>query len=132
MEFFMIAIDVAMTPKNIADIIDRDIIIQMIVPSYQHIYDFFKNCIDQNVLLNVAAVSEEPSVNVTTYFATTIENAQAFEQVFSDMSAEFSIKKFWSQHDFDISISHHEIDFDTVDDTFELIGPRGEIWGQTF
>ena len=128
----MIAIDVAMTPKNIADIIDRDILIQMIVPSYQHIYDFFKNCIDQNVLLNVAAVSEEPSVTVTTYFATTIENAQAFEQVFSDMSAEFSIKKFWSQHDFDISISHNEIDFDTVDDTFELIGPQGEIWGQTF
>ena len=131
----MIAIDVTMTPKNIVNIFDVDTTTQMIVPSYHHVYDFFKNCIDQNILLNVivdVVPDMSSAIIITRYFATTIENAQAFEQVFSDMSAEFSMKKFWDQHDFDISLSHYEIDFDTVDNTVELIGPRGEIWGQEF
>ena len=126
----MIAIDVIATPRD-PNTASMDSFLE---PSYQNIYNFLKSCVDQNLILNVVVVDQRGLLeeNITQYFATTTQLAQEFEQVFSDMSAEFSIKKFWSQHDFDISISHHEIDFDMVDDTFELIGPRGEIWGQEF
>ena len=129
----MIAIDVTMSTKNNEDLIVDDTVV-LIEESYQNVYDFFKNCIDQNVLLNITVdvPIEESSTVITRYFATTKENAQTFEQAFSDMTAEFSMKKFWDYHGFNISVSHHEIDFDTVDDTFELVGSQGQVWGIPF
>lgn len=130
----MIAIDVTMTLKEINFDFNVDDTVVLIEQSYQNVYDFFQRCLARNLLLNatVNMPTDDTSSAITRYFATTNENALAFEQVFSDMSAEFSMKKFWDQHGFNISIAHSEIDFDTVNDTVELIGTFGEIWGIEF
>ena len=87
------------------------------------IYAFFKSCIDQNLILNAMFVDDAgvPLSNITKYFSTTAENAQAFETAFSDMNAEFSMKKMWDQNGFDISIVTSEIEFDTVEYLFPII-----------
>ena len=130
----MIAIDVTMTPGTGCDFYSFDLPIEIVQESYQNVYDFLKSYIDQNIILNLTVDdNDEDALKFNTrYFATTIENAQAFEQAFSDMTAEFSMKKLWNHNKFDISIECHEIDFETATNTQELIGPYGEIWGVEF
>ena len=99
--------------------------------SYSSIYKFFKNCIDQNIILNFTRLDHEyhQQFNVK-YFATTVENAQTFQQAFLDTSAEFSMKKMYGQYGFDISLDQQEINFDLVDHVIDLIGQDGKIWGK--
>jgi hypothetical protein len=133
MEFFMIQIEVSMMPGAGCNFFNFDTAVELVQESYQNVYDFFKNQIDQNIILNLTGnVEEDTSKYVTRYFATTISDAQAFEQAFSDMSVEFSMKKFWNHHGVDISIECNEIDFDTITDAGELIGANGEIWDTEF
>ena len=96
----------------------------------QNIYNFFKNCIDQQFILNTVCfdVSSDKTNYITRYFATTTENAQAFLNLFLDMSAEFSMKKMWSLHSVDLIINQYPIDFDSVVDNFDLIGEYCEIF----
>ena len=97
----------------------------------KQIYDLLKNCIDQQFILNTVwmGVANDSSKQVARYFATTPENAQAFLNVFLDMSADFSIKKMWSQIGVHIVANQYEIDFDLVEDNFDLISEDGKIWG---
>ena len=132
--YFMIAIDVIMTTTNKTSFNVLQDALPVVAQSRENIYNFFKNCIDQNLVLNATydIVNEALTENKTRYFSTTVENAQAFQNAFTDMSADFSMKKMWDEHGFDISVEQHEIDFDTVGDSVELIGSQGEIWGQKF
>ena len=130
----MIAIDVTMSKKDktpFDSLVDAK---PLVSQSHKNIFDFFQNCIDQNLVLNATydIVNEALTENKTRYFSTTVENAQSFQNAFTDMSADFSMKKMWDEHGFDISVEQHEIDFDTVGDSVELIGSQGEIWGQKF
>jgi hypothetical protein len=101
--------------------------------SYTQLYDFFKDCIDRNLVINAVDLDADSSVDWTNYYSTTLENAQAFQQVFEDMNADFSLKKFWDRCGFDMSTSITEIDFDNVDHVFSLIDEdTGEIWSVAF
>jgi hypothetical protein len=125
---FMIAIDVTMTAGNNEEFIFENTI-PIVSQSRDKVYDFFKNCIDKNLVINaIVGTVDDLSKNKTRYFSTTIENAQAFQSAFEDMSAEFSIKKMWSQHGYTIEFEQHEINFDNEDGLCELISPDGDIW----
>jgi hypothetical protein len=125
----MIAIDVIMTAKNNEDLIVKDTM-PIVSQSRDKVYDFFKNCIDKNLVINavVGIDVDDLSKNKTRYFSTTVENAQAFQSAFEDMSTDFSIKKMWDQYGFTIEFEQHEINFDNESDLCELISPNGEIW----
>jgi hypothetical protein len=80
-------------------------------------------------------------LDITSYYAISMENAQAFEQKFQDLSAEFSMRKFWNQSGFETTISMKEIDFNYVEDPThpEALAKNqivntdaSEIWGIKF
>jgi hypothetical protein len=118
-----------MTAKNNEDLIVKDTM-PIVSQSRDKVYDFFKNCIDKNLVINavVGIDVDDLSKNKTRYFSTTVENAQAFQSAFEDMSTDFSIKKMWDQYGFTIEFEQHEINFDNESDLCELISPNGEIW----
>ena len=129
----MIAIDVTMVTKNNEDFFVKDTI-PIVSQSRDEVYDFFKNCIGKNLVINAIADIDvaDLSKNKTRYFSTTIENAQAFQNAFTDMAVDFSMKKMWDENGFDISIEQHEVDFDNESDLCELISPNGDIWATSF
>lgn len=89
---------------------------QFVNVHYREIAAFFQGCIDQNLILNLSDNSQEAGQpDITTYYSTTIENAQAFEQKFQDLTAEFSMRKFWNQSGFETTMTMKEIDFDSVE-----------------
>ena len=130
----MIAIDVIMTTKDKTSFDVLQDALPLVTQSRENIYNFFKNCIDQNLVLNATydIVNEALTENKTRYFSSTVENAQAFQNAFTDMSADFSMKKMWDEHGFDISVEQHEIDFDKEYDVNDLINPDGNIWSTEF
>ncbi len=108
--------------------------IPMIQESHQDIYNFFKNCIDQNFIMNIVICDTNPpkdAVSLTSrYFAISIENAEAFRSALLDTSKSFSMFQLWEKNGWDTAISLQEVDFDTAaDDAVELLGTFGEIWG---
>jgi hypothetical protein len=130
----MIAIDVTMSKKDktpFNSLVDAS---PLISQSHKNIFDFFQNCIDQNLVLNASCnISQDTQINdITRYFATTIENAQTFQNAFADMSAEFSMKKMWDEVGFDISFEQHEVDFDKELGVMDLISSDGRIWAAQF
>jgi hypothetical protein len=130
----MIAIDVTMSKKDktpFDSLVDAK---PLISQSHKNIFDFFQNCIDQNLVLNASCnISQDTQINdITRYFATTIENAQTFQNAFADMSAEFSMKKMWDEVGFDISFEQHEVDFDKELGVMDLISSDGRIWAAQF
>jgi hypothetical protein len=130
----MIAIDVTMSKKDktpFDSLVDAK---PLVSQSHKNIFDFFQNCIDQNLVLNASCnISQDTKINdITRYFATTIENAQTFQNAFADMSAEFSMKKMWDEVGFDISFEQHEVDFDKELGVMDLISSDGRIWATQF
>jgi hypothetical protein len=130
----MIAIDVTMTTKDKTQFNVFEDAWPIASQSRDNVYNFFKNCIDQNIVLNAAVdvEIEDLSKKITRYFATTVENARAFQTAFEDVSAEFSMKKMWTDHGFDISVEQHEVDFEQEYDVYDLISADGNIWGVDF
>ena len=130
----MIAIDVIMTKKDKTpfDVLEDGF--PAVTQSRENIYNFFENCINQNLVLNATSdiLNETLTENKTRYFSTTVDNAQAFQNAFTDMSADFSLKKMWDEHGFDISVEQHEVDFDNEYDISDLISPDGTIWSTQF
>lgn len=137
----MIAIDVTMAPvheilsstvENFSPVLNpldgNDHGIDVIEKFYSEIYNFLKNCIDKKFILNTVNLSTSGSTSHCRYYATTGENAQAFQEAFADMDAEFSMKKLWIEQGFNVSITQSEIDFDLVDDNMDLIDPDNKLW----
>jgi hypothetical protein len=116
-----------------SDLINFDVVESIVQKSHSKISAFFKECIEQNLLINLANDVNDGVTGTTTYFATTLENAQVFEKKFQDLSTEFSMKNFWNSHGYDINISTQEIDFDQVDqyffDLFEILNEDSDkLW----
>jgi hypothetical protein len=134
MEFTMIAIDVIMTTKDKTQFNVLEDAFPIVTQSRENIYNFFKNCIDQNLVLNATydIANDALTENKTRYFSTTVENAQAFQNAFTDMTADFSMKKMWDENGFDISVEQHEVDFDKEYDVYDLISADGDIWATSF
>jgi hypothetical protein len=130
----MITIDVTMTKKDKTPFDPLVDALPLVSQSHKNIFDFFQNCIDQNLVLNACRIifKDIQIDNTTRYFATTIENAQTFQNAFADMSAEFSMKKMWDEIGFDISFEQHEVDFDEELGVMDLISSNGRIWDTEF
>jgi len=137
----MIQIDVTMTATN--DLAEHTLEYQAPFVNLSHleISAFFKSCLEQNLILNLIDNYQTYESDQTTYYATTMENALVFEQKFQDLSADFSMRKFWNQHGFDTVFSMQEVDFDLVGDptdpdaikkTVLLNEEASEIWGIQF
>jgi hypothetical protein len=113
----MIQIEVSMVPTTAQGENSLDYHAQFVNVHYREIAGFFQSCIDQNLILNLTDNSQvDGQPDITTYYSTTIENAQAFEQKFQDVTAEFSMRKFWNESGFETTITMKEIDFDSVED----------------
>jgi hypothetical protein len=130
----MIAIDVTSTIKAGSANTSVWDDVPIIQNSYNDFCNFFQNCINQNLILNAAIINADPPESAVTsparYFATTLENAQAFQAAFLDRSTPFSMIKCWEDHGWDISIALTEVDFDTATvGAVEIIGTFGELWG---
>ena len=115
---------------------------QFVNLQYREIFAFFQDCLDQNLILNlIDYVLEDVQSDRTTYYSTTMENAQAFEQKFQDLAADFSMRKFWNQAGFETTTSIKEIDFNSVEyltapdtqDKVQVVNTdHSEIWGIPF
>ena len=59
-----------------------------------------------------------------------MEKALLFEQKFQNVTAEFSMKKFWNQSDLDTTVVFREIHLDQVTNTLQLVNQELDtIWG---
>ena len=98
---------------------------------YTELHDFFKNQLQQNLILNCFKVDEVVSPQlISSYFATSTENAQAFVDAAFDTSATFCPAVMWSQNGFDCQVELHEVDFDTMD-TELLFDDSDRAWSLT-
>lgn len=138
----MIAIDVTMAPVHetlvstaedfspVSEPLAAGPEFEVEIKFYAEIYNFFKDCIDKNLILNTVNISriESTSQSITRYYATTSENAQAFQDAFTNMDADFSMKKLWAENEFNVLLTQSEIDFELVEDNIELIDQDDRLW----
>jgi hypothetical protein len=134
----MTAIDIVMTPTSGNNYVSIDSWIACIHSDHPVVFDFFQNCIDQNLILNKITMDVDGVSDTTTYYSTGPDSARLFQEQFENQQLNFSIKQmsmkqFWNQFQFDIEIFQRPIDFNTVPDLFELVNlDTGEIWSTKF
>jgi hypothetical protein len=134
----VIAIEVAMRPMVGYDHTTIAKWIAHINVEYQIIFDFFQQCIEQNLILNKINMEADGVNDTTTYYAIDLENAKLFQERFEHQllffsSEKISLKQFWNKFEFNIDIKLKEIDFDTVLDLLDLVNKNtGEIWNTKF
>jgi hypothetical protein len=108
---------------------------QCILQEEEQVFNFCEECVNQNLVLNIIAEGENPEFD-TLLFSPTMENAQEFARRYSDLSTEFSLKKFWNNWGIDSSVvSMREIDnFDSTDyNSKELVNRNPKtIFGEFF
>ncbi len=107
--------------------------------SQPEILAFLQECINQNLILNVIGWTESSTEydydthGTMRYYSIDLQKAKIFIQKLEDMSAKFSLKKFWAQNKFDFTVEWSTVDFDTESTTFEVVNTqRAEIWGFAF
>ena len=129
----MFEVKVTLTPRLTEASTTFNYVKDFLNQSYTDLFSFFKQCIDQNLVINLVKLEADSSVDWTNYYSTSLENAQAFQQAVEDMDAEFSLKKLWDSCGFDMHVVVTEINFDDVDDAFDLLNEHtGEIWSVSF
>jgi hypothetical protein len=108
----MIQIDATMSPTktHLEDVLTLQI--DWVNENFHSVFSFFKNCVDQDLVLNFIDKAQDGETDVTVYYSVSLENAQTFEQKFQDLSSEFSMRKMWNELGFETSISMKEIEFD--------------------
>lgn len=137
----MIVIDVTMTAKN--EQIENSLVYQadFVNSNFKKVFAFFQDCVDQSLILNFVDNVQDKNTDVTTYYSISMENAQAFEQRFQDLSSEFSIRKMWNSAGLETTVSMKEIDFNYVEDpthpeafkkTVLVDAENSTIWGIQF
>jgi hypothetical protein len=131
----MIAITVKLDPEfdvtPISHEVDRD---ERFQNNWDQVVDFFQMCVDQQLCVNLCKIESEPDPSgwyvVTTYFATDHERADQFIAVFTDMSADFSISKLFSEISQRLIITKKPVDFDLENSTALLVDSEQRIlWG---
>ena len=134
----MTAIDIVMTPTASNNYVSIEGWIACMHSDHLVIFDFFQNCIDQNLIINKINIDVDGISDTTIYYSSGIENAKLFQEQFENQQLNFSIKpmsmkQFWNQFQFDIDIFQRSIDFNTVSNLFELVNKdTGEIWNTKF
>ena len=107
----MIQIDVTMSPTKTHSEDVLALQIDWVNKNFHSVFSFFENCVDQDLVLNFIDKTQDGETDVTIYYSVSLENAQAFEQKFQDLSSEFSMRKMWNELGFETSISMTEIEF---------------------
>ena len=126
----MIAIEVTMVPVGAGASIQDEYTGPLIIKEHAKIMAFFQDCIDQSLILNLFTDEKIDTKTVTTYFSLDMEKALLFEQKFQNVTAEFSMKKFWNQSDLDTTVVFREIHLDQVTNTLQLVNQELDtIWG---
>jgi hypothetical protein len=134
----MQAIEVAMSPTADNNYISIADWITCINSDHQMIFDFFQNCITQNLILNQFTIVADGISDKTTYYAVDVEKAETFQELFETQALNFSfktmsMKQFWNAFKFDIDFKLEEIDFDAVPELLDLVNKdTGEIWTTKF
>jgi hypothetical protein len=132
----MIAIDVTIEPVTTGIDATFDSTQEFINASHSEIAAFFRECIDENLVLNTLNIDPNATAekDVTRYYSISLENAQEFQRRWEDSTRTFSMKQFWNNAGYNVSLSTVEINFDTVTDTdtIEIVSEHGELWGWTF
>ena len=126
----MIAIEVTMVPVGAGASTQDEYTIPLIIKEHAKIMAFFQDCVDQSLILNLFTDEKIDTKTVTTYFSLDMEKALLFEQKFQNVTAEFSMKKFWNQSDLDTTVVFREIHLDQVTNTLQLVNQELDtIWG---
>ena len=137
----MIQIDVSMTPTNDQINNSLEYHANFINSNVDKIFAFFRNCVDQDLILNFIDNVQNANTDITTYYSISMENAQEFERRFQDLSSEFSLRQMWNSAELDTTISMKEIDFNYVEDpthpetlkkTVLVDEESSTIWGISF
>jgi len=134
----MIAIDIVMTPTVSNNHVSISSWLACIHSDHPVIFNFFENCIDQQLILDKINMEVDGVSDTTTYYSTSVKNAKLFQEQFENQLLNFSIKQmsmkqFWNQFQFDIDIFQRSIDFNAVSNLFELVNKdTREIWNTKF
>lgn len=134
----MIAVNVYCVPTNNCDYPAVLEWTNFINTEYLVMFDFFQDCINQNLILNTFSLSVDGVQDSYRYYATDRTNAELFREKFENMplnfsKEKFSMQQFWNRHEFAIKIDLTPVDFDHEKNLAELINKdTGEIWATTF
>jgi len=85
-----------------------------VVDHFDPIVNFWNECINENLILNLCVVNADTWPDVSIYYSISEEAAQAFVDKFQNLEADFSMRKFWSLIHFDTQASINTCDFENV------------------
>lgn len=137
----MIAIETFMQPIAGFEAEAEENFIKFCLTTHPDIFDFFVDCLDQNLILNTVHWTPvdwyhpvHPWIySLARYYAVDMPKAEQFRKKFQDLSADFSIKKYWYQNKFDITCDLSEVDFSQETPEFEIINKEtGALWDIVF
>ena len=102
---------------------------------YADIISFYQQCVDDNIILNLVQLDpdESPSLDTTTYYATTMEKAIELQRRCRDTSLPFCLETMKVTHGYRSEWQFEEVDFNTVDELIELVDQSatmllGQFW----
>jgi len=134
----MIAIDTFMQPMPGFEDEAEENFIEFCSTTHPDIFEFFLDCVDQNLILNKFTLIVDGVRDNWRYYATDVAKAEVFQQKFQSMplnfsKEKFSMQQFWNRHEFDISIDLSLVDLATEKHVVPLVSndPK-EMWSMTF
>ena len=134
----LIAVEVYCKPTEKCDFVSIQSWTEFICAEYPAMFDFFQDCINQNLIVNKIALTVDGVTDLWKYYSPDQKQAKIFLEKFKNMplnfsKEKFSMKEFWNRYEFEIDTSLSEINFDNEKDLFELINTdTGEMWATTF
>lgn len=137
----MIAIDTFLQPRVGHESKAEQNFIKFCRSTHPKIVDFYWHCVHQNLILNRfywQPVDWNHPVHpcmqsLIRYYAIDMAKAQQFQLLHDDLSAEFSLKKFWMQNQFDITCELKAVDFDGETPQYEVVDTNKKVfWGIQF
>jgi hypothetical protein len=134
----LICVEVYCRPTKKCDFVAVRSWTEFICAEYPAMFDFFQECIDQNLIVNKFSLTVDGVRDLYRYYSPDQTQAEIFQEKFKNMplnfsKEKFSMKEFWNRYEFEIDISLKEIDFDNEKELFDLINKdTGEMWATTF
>ncbi len=127
--------------KFCQDCVDQNLVLNL-VTRLRHNKDqllvLSESCSNLTWMTMDGIIHEDVSTNapwqyIVRYYAIDLSKAKLFIQKIEDMSANFSLKKFWHQNKFDFSVKYSTVDFNTEITSFEWVNtPCAKIWGHSW
>jgi hypothetical protein len=101
---------------------------------------FFQQCVDENLIFNTLQHNEPAIIHcdydlhhTMRYYSADTSKAEAFKQKLEDMSANFSLKKFWANNKFNLTVELSTVDYDTQSPQFDVVNTTlSTVWGINF